>query len=73
MFSEEQIKNWFTEKRPMWVDVRVVIPKKSIMHPMTIAFIYCKMHSTDTERNIARIYLDNKSQLDELNPFEWIG
>lgn len=65
MFTEKRIQVWFKVKRPVWIEPRVVIHHD-------IAFIYSRLLKGDSEKNIARISLTNKKQLDKLNPFEWL-
>ena len=66
MITEKQIEEWWSNKRPMWSGVRVIIKDN-------IAFVYAKMTSKDTDKTVARLNILNCVNLDELNPFEYCG
>lgn len=60
---EYLLPEYFQLKRPMWSNPRFVIDKD-------IVFVYAQL-GNEKEKNIARITLNNKKTIEEINVWEY--
>lgn len=71
MFTPKRITIWFIHKRPIFSDLPGQPLRVRTIIDNNIAFVYGKMEK-NVEKTWARINLNGKKSLDELNAFEYV-